>query len=116
MVQAVDVLVLLHGPVLGDVCHSDLLALVDKRGAGLESEEDGDELGAGGAVLGTVVGEPADRAGLVVVLEVERIPAVVVVHESLPLVRGLLELGELPVLGGEFPPWPVIDVHPGAQS
>lgn len=52
MVDAVDILVFLEGPVLGDVDHADFLALVDEGCAGLEAEELSKELAAVDAVLG----------------------------------------------------------------
>lgn len=86
MVQAIDVLVVLHTPLYRYVCHADFLALVDERCAGLESEEDGNELGTCLPVFGPIVGKTTHGAGLIMILQVKSIPTVVVVHEALPLV------------------------------
>lgn len=92
MIQAIDILVFLHWPIRRHVSHANFLSLVDKRRAGLESQENSDELGAIRAVLGVVVDKSANRPRLVVVLDVEGVPAVVVVHETLPFVDFGLEL------------------------
>lgn len=52
MVDAVNVLVFLEGPVLGNVDHADLLALIDEWGTGLEAEELGKEFAAVDTVFG----------------------------------------------------------------
>lgn len=93
VIQAVDVLVLIHVPSNGHVCHANLLALVDKGRASLQTEKDGNELGACFSMFGLIVGKSTHGAGLVVVLQVQCIPAVVVVHEALPLVDYCFELG-----------------------
>lgn len=111
MIQAIHVLVLVHGPLLWHVVHAELLALVHERGAGLEAEEESEHLGALGAVGRVVVTEPRHRPWLVVVLQVERVPAAVVTHELLPLGDGALELRERPLAGGELAARAVVDVH-----
>lgn len=52
VVDTINVLVLLKGPVFGNIDHTDFLALVDEGCTGLEAEELGEELGAVDAVLG----------------------------------------------------------------
>lgn len=111
VIEAVDILVLVHRPLLGNVVHSEFLALVDKGCPGLEALYDGDQLGAVGAVGGLVAGETTDSTRLVVVLEVEGVPAVVVVHETLPLIDGLFELGEGPLARGKFALGTVVEIH-----
>jgi hypothetical protein len=92
MVDAVNILVLLNWPVSRDIGHANLLALVDERRACLEAKEESDEFGASFSMLWRVDGEAAYGAWLVVVLQVQRIPPVVVVHETLPFDGGLLQL------------------------
>lgn len=46
---------------------------------------------------------------LVVVLEIQCVPAVVIVHERLPLRHGGLEFTHIPSFRGEFAPGSVIE-------
>lgn len=59
----------------GGVHHADFLALVQEEGAAPGGVEEGEHFGGLGTV-GGVVGPAADDAGLVVVFEVEAVPAV----------------------------------------
>ena len=102
MAQAVDIQVILHAPVFGDISHTNLLSLIDERRARLEAEEEGNELGAGGTVFRRIKGEAADRAWLIVILEVKGVPAVIVDHEPLPFSNLALELAELPCTRAEL--------------
>lgn len=92
MAEAVNVLILLQGPVLGHIGHANLLALVEEGRARLEAEENCNQLGARDTMLGIIMDEAADRSRLVVVLQIQGVPALVVVHELLPLVGGGLKL------------------------
>lgn len=84
VINAINVFVLLNGPLLWNIRHANLLSLVYKRRASLESMKHGNHLCTGLAVLRVIVCEAADDSRLIVVLQVEGVPAVVVVHELLP--------------------------------
>lgn len=111
VVQSVDVFVFLNRPILRDVHHPKLLALVDEWGPSLETEEDGQHLGAGLTVLLTRAGKTAHGAGLVMVLQVEGIPTIIGVHELLPFLDDLLQFGEGPVSRRKLALRPMIEIH-----
>lgn len=72
MIECLHVLVIVHRPLLLrlEVRHPELLALVDEGRAGLEPEEEGEQLCACDAVDPVVVCEATDGSRLVVVLQV----------------------------------------------
>lgn len=84
VINTINVFVLLNRPLLWNIRHANLLSLVYKRRAGLESMKHGNHFCTGLAVLRVIVCETADDSWLVVVFQVEGVPAVVVVHEFLP--------------------------------
>lgn len=86
VVDTINIFILLNRPLFGNVGHANLLSLVYKRRASLESMEYSNEFCAGHAVLRFVICKTADDARLIMVFEVESVPAVVVVHEPLPFV------------------------------
>lgn len=111
VIETVNIFVLLHGPFFGHIGHADFLALIDEGGSGLETKEYGDELGARLTMFGAVYGETADRTRLIVVFQVQCVPSIMVVHESLPLRGDRFELRELPVPPRELALGAVVQIH-----
>lgn len=102
VVQTVNVLVFLHAPFNWHVPHTQLLALVYKRGARLQSQRGSQHLGSFQAMLLLRVGVPVNAARLVVILPVQGVPAPIFVHERLPSIEEGLQVGELPIARLEF--------------
>lgn len=71
-----DILVLLLGPVAGHIAHADLLALVYEDGAAEGGVEHGDHLGRLRTLRRVVARDSRDHARLVVVLQATRISPV----------------------------------------
>jgi hypothetical protein len=63
-------------------------------------------------MIGVIVDKAADCSRLVMILQVQCIPALIVVHELLPFEGGGLQLRECPGFGRELAPNTVVDVHP----
>lgn len=68
--DAVNILILFHGPVSGDISHAEFLTLIDKWSAGLKAKEYGKELCACFPKLGSIDREAAYGSWLVVVFEI----------------------------------------------
>lgn len=113
MIQTLDVTETIDIPILGNIRHGKFLALIDKNGTGLEGKEGSQHFTGEDAVLGGGGGEARDRAALIVVFEVESVPAVVVDHEALPFEDKGTELGEGPGSTGEFVVCSAVHVNAG---
>lgn len=111
MVDTFNIFILLNRPLFRNVGHANFLSLVYKRGASLESMEYSNEFCAGHAVLRFIICKTADDSGLIMILEVEGVPAVIVVHEILPFVDHSLQLCEGPCAGGELALGAIVEHH-----
>ena len=88
-----QVVVVLH-LVEEDVGHAQLFTLVDVGGALHQVQHGAQHLGADGAVLGGVVTEAGDGAGLVVVVPVQGVPTAAV-QTLLPVGKDLLQVHQV---------------------
>ena len=84
MIQRFDIPILIQTPRSGHVDLANFLALIDIRCATLQRQKSGEHLSGKLAVFRGVGSEARDTARLVVVFEVEGIPAVVGEHHGLP--------------------------------
>lgn len=85
MVQCFDILVLLNRPSIWHIRHAELLALVNENSTALEAQESGQHLRGQSPVFKFVRREPGNCPRLVVILEIQCVPSIVLVHECLPL-------------------------------
>jgi hypothetical protein len=90
------VLVLLHPPLAWRVDHAELLALVKEQRPALADFEQAQQLRRLRPPLHGRVPETRDRPGVVVILDVDRVPEALAALERLPAVDDGLHLGKLP--------------------
>lgn len=69
VLDGLNVLVLLLGPVSGDVAQTHLLSLIDKECSGERTVEHGEKFAALGSVIWVIRRNSRDGSGLIVVLE-----------------------------------------------
>lgn len=110
VVQTIDVLVFLQRPRRRYVAHPDFLALIDERRARHEGKHSGQHLAGSGRVFRLCTGVAINRPRLVMILPVQRIPAVIVVHELLPGLKHEFQVGQFPRSPGKLVELAVVDV------
>ena len=110
VVQTVNILILLHPPLLGNIRHADLLALVHKRRAGHQSQDSGQHLRRLHAVLLASIDIPVNTARLVMILPVQGVPAIILIHKRLPALEERLQVSEFPAPRLELVVAAVVDI------
>jgi hypothetical protein len=111
MIQAIHVLILLHVPFSRHVRHSQFLSLVYKSRPSLHCKKYGKHLGAPFSVLDARTRKSVDGSRLVMILEIQRVPAAIRMHEFLPLGNYAFEILERPSMGRKLSVFAMVNVN-----
>jgi hypothetical protein len=97
MIQGFDISKHVNRPTFRHICLGKLLALVYEHRTALETQKSRHHFTRNLTPFGLVRCKSGDRSTLVVIFEEQSVPAIVLDHESLPLVYNGLEVCHLPL-------------------